>query len=165
MSTNILVPVLVFFPMAGALISYLIGLKNKKIRDIAVVSITVIEFLFTVFTVINASSVITDMAKESGHSITIATLGAVMNFKIMLPEICGMGLHFILDGFRSIYALVAAFMWMMVTLLSPQYFEKYRNRNRFYAFPLLTLGATMGVFLSADFFTTFIFFEIMSLTS
>ncbi|MBR5260936.1 MAG: hypothetical protein IKV47_02070, partial [Oscillospiraceae bacterium] len=36
------------------------------------------------------------MAKESGHSITIATLGAVMNFKIMLPEICGMGLHFML---------------------------------------------------------------------
>ena len=29
----------------------------------------------------------------------------------------------------------------------------------------MTLGATMGVFLSADLFTTFIFFEVMSFTS
>ena len=165
MSINILVPVLIFFPMVGALISYLIGLKSKKGRDITAVAVSIIEFALTLFTVINAGAVITDMAKESDYAVSLEILGAVMNFKIMLPEICGMGLHFTLDGFRSIYALVVAFMWMMVTLLSPQYFEKYRNRNRFYAFLLLTLGATMGVFLSADFFTTFIFFEIMSLTS
>ena len=41
----------------------------------------------------------------------------------------------------------------------------YRNRNRYYFFFLLTQGATVGVFLSADLFTTFIFFEIMSFTS
>ena len=29
----------------------------------------------------------------------------------------------------------------------------------------MTLGATLGVFLSADFYTTFIFFEVMSFTS
>ena len=40
-----------------------------------------------------------------------------------------------------------------------------RNRNRYYLFVFLTLGATMGIFLSADLFTTFIFFEIMSFTS
>ena len=165
MSTNILVPVLVFFPMVGALISYLIGIKSKKSRDIAVVAITVLEFILTVFTVIDAAGVITDMAKESGYLLTVAMLGSVMDFQVDISGICGMGIHFTLDGFRSIYALVVSFMWMMVTLLSPQYFEKYRNRNRFYAFLLLTLGATMGVFLSADFFTTFIFFEIMSLTS
>ncbi|RAZ94754.1 sodium:proton antiporter, partial [Klebsiella oxytoca] len=35
----------------------------------------------------------------------------------------------------------------------------------FYLFLLWTLGATMGVFLSADLYTTFVFFEIMSFTS
>ncbi len=165
MSTNILVLILIFFPMVGALVSYLIGLKSKKARDITANVVAIAEFLLTVFTVVNSCSVIADMAKESGLAMTAKIYGAVINFKISVPEICGMGLNFSLDGFRSIYALVVAFMWMMVTLLSPQYFEKYRNRNRFYAFLLLTLGATMGVFLSADFYTTFIFFEIMSLTS
>ena len=57
-------------------------------------------------------------------------------------------------------------MWLMTSLLSGDYFaHHYRNRNRYYFFFLLTQGATVGVFLSADLFTTFIFFEIMSFTS
>nr|WP_304597918.1 proton-conducting transporter membrane subunit [Faecalibaculum rodentium] len=82
-----------------------------------------------------------------------------------IPEICGMGLHFTLDGFRALYGMIAAFMWFMSTLFSREYLSHYRNRNRYYLFLLVTLGATEGVFLSADFYTTFIFFEIMSLTS
>lgn len=81
------------------------------------------------------------------------------------PGVCGMGLHFMLDGFRVMYGMIAAFMWFMSTLFSREYFSHYRNRNRYYFFLLLTLGATEGVFLSADFYTTFIFFEMMSLTS
>lgn len=82
-----------------------------------------------------------------------------------VPEICGFGLHFTLDGFRLIYALIASFMWMMTTVISREYMAHHKNSGRFYLFLLLTLGATMGVFLSADLYTTFIFFEIMSFTS
>ena len=48
---------------------------------------------------------------------------------------------------------------------SGEYFSGERCRGRFYLFLLWTLGATMGVFLSADLYTTFVFFEIMSFTS
>ncbi|MBO5283407.1 MAG: NADH dehydrogenase [Lachnospiraceae bacterium] len=82
-----------------------------------------------------------------------------------IPGICGFGLHFRMDGFRLIYALVAALMWAMTTLLSGEYFTHHKHVSRFYLFLLWTLGATMGVFLSADLLTTFIFFEIMSFTS
>ena len=84
---------------------------------------------------------------------------------IEIPYVCGMGMHFTLDGFRALYGTIAAFMWFMTTLFSKEYFGHYRNRNRYYLFLLLTLGATEGVFFSADFFTTFVFFEIMSFTS
>lgn len=167
MNVGVLSVVLVFFPMAGALLSYLIGLKNKKARDICANAVTISEFLLMLFTVSNAVLVISNMAAESGYTekITCADLGAVMEYGYRIAGFCGLGISFRLDGFRMIYGLVTSFMWMMVTLLSPQYFETYRNRNRFYTFLLVTLGATMGVFLSADFYTTFIFFEIMSLTS
>ncbi len=56
-------------------------------------------------------------------------------------------------------------MWMMTTLFSAEYMKSYRNRGRYRFFTLFTLGATIGVFLSADLFTVFIFFEIMSFTS
>ena len=78
---------------------------------------------------------------------------------------CGLGLHLSADGFRGVYATVAAFMWMATGWFSPEYFTHYRNRNRYYFFNLMTLGATLGVFLSDDLYTTLIFFEIMSLTS
>ena len=85
--------------------------------------------------------------------------------ELYVPEICGMGLHFTLDGFRSVYGLVAAFIWMMTLLFSREYLGHEKHLGRYYFFQLVTLSATLGVFLSADLFTTFIFFEIMSFTS
>ncbi len=89
--------------------------------------------------------------------------GAVLSLHV--AEVCGFGLSFTLDGFRLLYAMIAAFMWMMTVILSRQYFAGHPNTPRFYLFLLLTLGATMGVFLSANLYTTFVFFEMMSFTS
>lgn len=147
MEENFMLPVLMFFPMAGAFIGYLIGRKNKTARDYTANIIVVLEFamMLYVFIVYNNR---TEWMTDS-----------------VIPGFCGMGLHFTMDGFRVLYGLIAAFMWMMSTLFSKEYFAHYRNRNRYYFFMLVTLGATMGVFLSADLYTTFIFFEIMSFTS
>ncbi|MCR4789054.1 MAG: sodium:proton antiporter [Lachnospiraceae bacterium] len=80
-------------------------------------------------------------------------------------SLCGNEISFAFDGLRVIYACVAVFMWAMCTLISPEYFRSYKNNRRYYVFFALTLPALIGVFLSGDLFTTFIFFEIMSLTS
>ena len=138
---------LVFFPMVSALIGYLIGRRKKNIRDYFAEAVTGIEFFIFLYLFIG-------MITGSGNVRSA-----------FLPGICGMGLHFTMDGFRALYGTIAAFMWFMSTLFSGEYFSHYRNRNRYYLFLLITLGATEGVFLSADFYTTFIFFEIMSFTS
>lgn len=69
------------------------------------------------------------------------------------------------DGFRSLYALVASFMWSVTTALLPEYLSHYKNRERLLFFWLVTFSATLGVFLSTDLATTFIFFEIVSFAS
>ena len=79
--------------------------------------------------------------------------------------ICGNGIHFTIDGFRAVYVIIATFMWAMTALFSPEYFKSYKNKTRYYVFFAITFLALVGVFLSADLFTTFIFFEIMSFTS
>lgn len=88
-----------------------------------------------------------------------------MGAELYIPEICGMGLHFTIDGFRLVYGSIAVFMWMMTGFLAREYMAHHENKKRFYVFFWLTFLATLGVFLSADLFTTFIFFEIMSFTS
>ena len=147
--TNTILTISVFLPFAGALVSLLAGLKNERLRDICACVFTSAEFIIV-------------LALFAGN-VTLLSGGDTLLAGV--PAFCGFGLSFTMDGFRAIYVCIAAFMWMCTCLLSPQYFAHHENRNRFYFFLLLTLGATMGVFLSADLYTTFIFFEIMSFTS
>lgn len=142
---DLLIYVMIFLPFVGAFLSYLIGRKNKKGRNLFACGITIVEFLCSLSLVVAA-----DLSKAH---------------LFIIPEVCGMGLQFTVDGFRVVYVAIAAFMWMMTTLLSKEYFAHYRNRNRYYLFLLITLGATEAIFLSADLYTTFVFFEIMSLAS
>ncbi|MCR5502147.1 MAG: complex I subunit 5 family protein [Lachnospiraceae bacterium] len=82
-----------------------------------------------------------------------------------IQGICGQGLNFTMDGFRAVYVVIACFMWAMTALFSPEYFRHYTNKARYYVFFIMTLLSLIGVFLSADLFTTFLFFELMSFTS
>ncbi len=84
---------------------------------------------------------------------------------LVIPGFCGMGMHLRLDGFRLVYVLIAIVMWTVCGLFSLEYMRHYEKRGRYYVFFWITFLATAGVFLSADLYTTFIFFEIMSFTS
>ena len=141
---NMLIYLLVFMPAVAAVLSYLIGRRSKAGRD-----------LFVRFTV----------AAEFVLSLMLLLGNFHEDLLVSLPGVCGMGLHFTVNGFRRIYVVIAALMWLVSGLFSPEYFAHYRNRNRYYLFLLVTLGATEAIFLSADLYTTFVFFEIMSLCS
>ena len=135
---------LAVFPIVGAFISYLIGRKNKKLRDYFVAFVCILDLAIMVY-------LFMQVARGAGFSSARVA--------------CGGWLHFKLDGFRAIYGTICALMWTMTALFSHEYFHHYRNRNRYFFFLLLTFGGTMGVFLSANLYTTFIFFEIMSMAS
>ncbi|MBQ3484795.1 MAG: sodium:proton antiporter [Clostridia bacterium] len=136
-----LLPVLIFLPMAMALVAILAGRCSHGLRD-GLVSLTgAVVFGLCVL-----------VAFQGGGSYEI-------------PAFCGFGLTLKADGFRALYACVAAFMWMMTGFFTPDYMSHGHARTRYSFFNLMTLGATLGVFLSDDLYTTFIFFEIMSFTS
>ena len=162
MEGNILLINLILWPFAAAVICYLAGWrripygapgsteseleaqKRKEFRNGLVICSILIEILLYVFAILSLS--------KNGNSLHI-------------DKICGLGINLYFGGFRTVYAGVALLMWSMTALFSREYFAHYRNRNRYYFFFLLTLGATLGVFMSGDLYTAFIFFEIMSFTS
>ena len=86
-------------------------------------------------------------------------------YDFMISNICDFGLSFRLDGFRLLYVCITTFMWLMSMSFSREYMAHYSNKLRYYVFSVLTYFATVGVFMSADLITTFVFFEIMSFTS
>lgn len=144
---NYFIYALIFVPIAGAVVSYMTGRRSKKCRDYFACGITVLEFSLAVCLLCRY------------------TAKGMPEAAAFLPGVCGMGLSFTVDGFRAVYACIAAFMWMGTSFFSMEYFGYYRNRNRYYLFQLITLGATEAIFLSADLYTTFVFFEVMSFAS
>lgn len=76
------------------------------------------------------------------------------------------GLLFTIDGFRITYGMIALWMWALTTLFSFEYFRhEPEHLKRYWAFTIITFLATEGVMFSGDLMTTFVFFEILSLTS
>jgi len=86
-------------------------------------------------------------------------------FSLEIPKICGKGMNFTFDGFRVLYVGMASLAWTVSSLFSRWYMSGEHHVIRYDFFTLLTMGATIGVFLSADLYTTFLFFEVMSLAS
>ena len=139
MNGNLLLAVVVLWPILASIIAYAIGKNINRIKDALVIFVTTTELALTLYMAFTAFG--------SSFSISICAI------------------NFELDGFRAIYAVVIALMWFMTSLFSAEYMKSYQNTDRYYFFYLFTLGATMGVFLSADLYTTLLFFEVMSFTS
>ena len=140
-----LIPFLILLPLAASFGVRMAGKKHKTMRGEIVRVSCLIEFLLCVLLFVRS---------YEGRYETLS-----------LPLVCGLGLSFKADFFRSMYLVVASFMWLMTSLLSEKYFAHYHNRTRYYFFNLLTLTGVMGLFLSDDLYTGFIFFEIMSMAS
>lgn len=80
-------------------------------------------------------------------------------------NIFGFTLNFITEGFAVLYCGIAVFMWVVSLLFSKEYMAHYDHKKRYYILMIVTWIATMGVFASGDYLTTFVFYEMMSLAS
>ena len=131
-------------PFVGAIIGFLIGRKSEKLRDILNDLMTGLVFLIVIF--------------------LYPYIGG-RGLEMEIPDIMGTGLFLKLDAFRYIFVFITALVWFLTTIYSTQYLIKYKKRNRYYAFFILTYASTMGIFLSDHMLNLFTFFEIMSITS
>ena len=137
---------LVFLPIIISPFFYILGIRNEDLRDNCAIGLTFFELSLSLLL---------------AHRVII-TGGACLD----IPGIFWGGLHFDVEGFRSIYSIITSVMWAGTTLFSKEYFRHEREGlAHYWLFVILTLGATQGVMLSADLMTTFVFFEILSLTS
>lgn len=144
MSSKGLLLFILLFPLLGSFVGLGLGMKNEKWRDIFNVLMTGIIFLLVSF-------LYKAVSKET--------------IEIFVPNIMGTGLHLKLNVFRYIFLWITSLIWFLTTIYSIKYLVRYKNRNRYYFFFMVTLASTIGIFISEDLLNLFTFFEIMSLTS
>jgi hydrogenase-4 component B len=143
--TSILPLAVVLAPLAGAVLTGLAGRYAEKYRDYLVLAVTALVFLL---------------------SAVLFRLSWQDTVTLRLP--IGFGdtsLFFLVDKLGAVFNLLSSFVWFLATLFSLSYMSHETKQTRYYIFYLLTLSGCLGVFLTADLFSLFAFFELMSFAS
>lgn len=140
--TSVLLALCIFLPLICAPIAYIICKRSYSAANIFLCSVTALILLCT---------------------LELAFIGNRSD--LLINNFCLSSLSFSFRGFQAVLAVLCALGFMVSAFATRFYFEKAEQNPRYFMFTLLTMSGTMGVFLSGDLFTTYIFFEIMSLSS
>jgi multicomponent Na+:H+ antiporter subunit A len=120
--------------------------------------------------------------RKSGWGWLLAGLPAVLFYLLLqyVPEVShgsvatptlnwlpslGVSLMFYIDGLSVLFGLIISFIGFLIMLYASAYFHHNEYVGRFYMIILLFMGAMLGVVLSGNLFSMFVFWELTSLTS
>lgn len=144
MSNSMLVLLILILPALGALVGIPLGAKNEKLRDVLHLLVYAAVFAIVIY---------------------LYPIVSQTTIDVLVPDLMGTGLLLKLDMLRFIFIWLTVFIWPLAMIFSTQYLIRHKNRNRYYAFFMLTYFSTLGMFLSENILNLFTFFEMMSITS
>jgi len=136
----VVIPILLF------VVIYLVERRSWRLRNALAVLAPLTSFLLLL----------------SEYAMVIGGEYILIEFPEILPPL---GMSIAVDYLSLLVGLVVSGVWLLVTIYSTAYMVKEHAKNRYYPFATLTLAGTMGVVLSGDLFTFFLFFELMSLSA
>ncbi len=93
-----------------------------------------------------------------------ATNSSVINLIEFAP---GLQISFRAEPLGLLFCLLASFLWIINTLYSISYMRsnQEQNQTRFYIFFAVAIASTMGLALSSNLLTLFIFYEVLTLST
>ena len=102
----------------------------------------------------------------------VAKLAASTNLQnpqslVLAEPIPGLTLSLSLEPLGLLFALVASFLWPITILYAIGYMRTHQEKNqtRFYAAFAVSIAAAMGIALSENMLTLFVFYEILTLST
>jgi proton-translocating NADH-quinone oxidoreductase chain N len=148
MGENLLFQSLLAVPFLGAVIAYLTGrISIRKQKNWGMSAVRVLSVL------------------------TLLVDGCILFFVVRQAMTTG-GVYLdvgevslIFDGVGLILTTVVLFLGLMVTLFSLQYIKGEKGEEKFYALLLCTIGSIIGLGMSFDLFTLWIWFEAMAIST
>jgi len=125
----------------------LIGVSGKKpnLREFWTIAAAVIKF-----------SIVASM-------LPVILEGKVIEY-FLISVVPGLDIKFKVDALGIFFALTASFLWIITSFYSIGYVRSLKEhaQTRYFMFFAVALSATMGVAFSANLFTTFVFYEIIT---
>lgn len=72
---------------------------------------------------------------------------------------------FRMDGLSRVFALIVSILWPIAVLYSFEYMSLEKDKNRFFAFYTITYGVVMGIAEAENYFTLYLFYELLTLAT
>ena len=148
MNSNLLFQSLLILPFLAAVIVYLVGrisLRKGNIRGINLARALTVFFILVeaglLYLVVRAA------LETSGIYIQVGEISLM------------------LDGIGLLMAAVVLFLGLMVALFSVDYMADEKGEEKYYALLLTTIGSIIGLGLSFDLFTLWVWFEAMAIST
>ncbi|MCH7565783.1 MAG: monovalent cation/H+ antiporter subunit D family protein [Gemmatimonadetes bacterium] len=145
MSVGLVTGLAVVLPLAGALLILLLGRWPNVREGVSLVT---------------AGALLTLVLR------LVDPVKAGLRPELVLVEVMpGIPLALRVEPLGLVFALVASFLWIVTTLYSIGYMRSHHeeNQTRFFAFFAISIAAAMGVAFSANLFTLFAFYEVLTL--
>jgi len=113
-----------------------------------------------------------DRGKRQNYVITIVGLTVAYVFvaisigdvELMLFKVTK-SVYFLLqiDDLTRFFLVLASLIWLLVTFYTFEYIKHEGKDVRFFSFFLMTFGVIMGICMAGNFFTLYLFYELMTL--
>lgn len=132
---------LILIPLIGAFTTLFI--RNKSINIPFLASISVILLGGVALKDVFGGSVLTYRMSASGPFVPV----------------------FHADALSSIFVMLAAFLWLVISIYAPDYMKCEGKVKSYNLCTLLTFTAVLGVFLAGNLLTMLLFFEMMTISS
>src|SRR5690554_3174233 len=137
---NMLIILAIVIPILGGLAVWLPGLRKHP-------------FVPPLISAIIVAAAVAAMRIGSGF-------GQISTWWEVAP---GLSLAFRADNAAWLFAMLAAGLWVPATAYANSYMAHHPHKvRRFFTFYTLSLTATMGIALSANFFTLYLFYEMLT---
>ncbi|MBA3071796.1 MAG: monovalent cation/H+ antiporter subunit D family protein, partial [Nitrospirae bacterium] len=132
--------------LIGALLILITGERSRNLREFWTILASVVKF-----------------------SIVLSMVPFILDGKIIEYTVFnispGLSIQFKVDALGIIFGLTASFLWIITSFYSIGYVRSLNEhaQTRYFACFAIALSATMGVAFSANMFTTFLFYEIITI--
>lgn len=137
----LLIPILL--PVLAGILMPLMHFSSRKARSVYVETVTVIN------------SILLGLLVAEGNSESVPLLRLTDSLTITLH----------VDGLSRVFCSLIAFLWPIATLYAFEYMAHEGAENRFFSFYTITFGITAGVAMSANLFTLYVFYELLTLVT
>ncbi len=100
-------------------------------------------------------------------SITPEVLAGEIPHQLLATPVPGLPIALALEPLGLLFALIASSLWIVTTVYAIGYMRGHgeSDQTRFFAFFAIAISATMGVALSANLITLFLFYELLTLST